>query len=820
MASYDRIPFELKYVSQWINWKYETVTDAKGQSKVTKVPVRVWDTRLASVSNPLDWSGFDEAVSSATARGYGLGFVFTKSDPYCGIDLDNPEGDIEILSRQNEVLASLDSYAERSPSGNGLHIIIKAALPGMGKRRHKIECYDCLRFFTFTGDVFLDLPIMPRQSEVLDIYKELGKEAVEISFTGYEAEQFTDEQIYQKAVAAHNNPKFSRLWSGDWKTDYGDKSQSEADFALINIIGFYSRNLPQTVRIFRLSGLATRPKAKRGGYVGAMAKRAFDRFTPQVSLDMPTGAIWFDASKIEPWNVKFDVEAAYGPYETQAYTAGPIEYEQAPFVFSPSIPAYVQAPQPLRVNGVHHDPGRPVDFDPPIPPMEIPGLVGKLVKQAWESAPHQVAEVAIASALSAMSVLSARAYRHGSLGLSLYLLVLAKTSTGKSFGYKANDAWQTAALNHYRKIPPPNHIRVKPRIEAMEEMIIGEIGSAPGLADHMPRSPTTLFHADEYVDTIKEMARPNCNQNLAQIRSELLRLMEMSGPGRVYRGRKYSKRNTTATDSVNVFMASLTILATGTPEAFYSDMTDALLTSGFLPRFTIMEYEGGLTQRNNNVRRNLDPEMMTEILSLYDKTHEIGIHLTGDDGFVIDVQAKDEPAAAALEWFDNVCYREIEAANKDGSPTAGLWSRAKEHVRQIASLIAIGVNRHVPKIEAEHVHMAIKIVRPTLDKIAAKVTKGETGIGDHRLEAEVKKAILRQLEGKWLPGTKPELIEQGFVQLYPIKSFCTKLAVFKTHRIGANSAFEAIITSMSKYGTIKLVDVNGIKCCQAGLEQF
>ena len=47
--------------------------------------------------------------------------------------------------------------------------------------------------------------------------------------------------------------KFSRLYSGDWTTDY--KSQSEADNELINVVYYYSRSDAQVERLFTASAL-------------------------------------------------------------------------------------------------------------------------------------------------------------------------------------------------------------------------------------------------------------------------------------------------------------------------------------------------------------------------------------------------------------------------------------------------------------------------------------------------------------------------------------------------------------------------------------
>ena len=71
----------------------------------------------------------------------GIGFVFTSDDRYTGIDLDkcrNPKTG-EISPKAVEIVRLLNSYTEISPSGCGLHIILKGKLPPGGNRKDGIE---------------------------------------------------------------------------------------------------------------------------------------------------------------------------------------------------------------------------------------------------------------------------------------------------------------------------------------------------------------------------------------------------------------------------------------------------------------------------------------------------------------------------------------------------------------------------------------------------------------------------------------------------------------------------------------------------------
>lgn len=131
--SYDRIPPELQDRPQWVLWRRE-VRDGKP----TKVPYRVDDpARRASTADPATWGTFESAVA-ASARADGIGYVFSAEDPFCGVDLDRS------ISRENgfgegvaEIVRTLASYTEASQSGTGLHIIVKAKLPGRGRKTEK-----------------------------------------------------------------------------------------------------------------------------------------------------------------------------------------------------------------------------------------------------------------------------------------------------------------------------------------------------------------------------------------------------------------------------------------------------------------------------------------------------------------------------------------------------------------------------------------------------------------------------------------------------------------------------------------------------------
>jgi putative DNA primase/helicase len=144
------IPAELRARPQWVAWKAE-VRDGKP----TKVPYDPRTGAKAATDDPRTWASFDVAVRALEIGRYdGVGYVFAADDPYVGVDLDkcrDPEtGAVEPWAL--EIVRRLNSYVEISPSGRGLHIIVRGKLPPGRRRKGPIEMYDSGRYFTMTGN--------------------------------------------------------------------------------------------------------------------------------------------------------------------------------------------------------------------------------------------------------------------------------------------------------------------------------------------------------------------------------------------------------------------------------------------------------------------------------------------------------------------------------------------------------------------------------------------------------------------------------------------------------------------------------------------
>jgi len=246
----------VKDLGQWINWRYE-----ERDGKVTKVPVCPHTGELAAVDRPETWGTYEEAVRAAQEHGHdGVGFIFTEEDPYAGIDLDkcrDPKtGETEEWAR--EIIEQLGSYTELSPSGTGIHVLVKTVLPLGGRHKGQIEMYDSGRFFTVTGRHLPGTPkkIVERQVDVEVLHRKIfGFSKGDTN--GHESHgpgnDLSDTEILARAGQAANGEAFDKLWAGDTS---GFASRSEADLALCSRLVFWTGGDPSRVdKLFRQSGL-------------------------------------------------------------------------------------------------------------------------------------------------------------------------------------------------------------------------------------------------------------------------------------------------------------------------------------------------------------------------------------------------------------------------------------------------------------------------------------------------------------------------------------------------------------------------------------
>ena len=146
-------PKELAALPQWICWRLEP--DPKSE-KPRKVPYDPKTGRKASSTNPQTWATLAEAEAARQKYLFtGVGFVFTEAGGVVGVDIDHCRDENgEFNETAKSILTKYPSYTEISPSGTGLHIFYRGAMPGKGNKNSQsaVEMYAAARYFTMTGN--------------------------------------------------------------------------------------------------------------------------------------------------------------------------------------------------------------------------------------------------------------------------------------------------------------------------------------------------------------------------------------------------------------------------------------------------------------------------------------------------------------------------------------------------------------------------------------------------------------------------------------------------------------------------------------------
>ena len=166
----DNIPQQLKSQRRWAPWKAVWNAD---KSKWEKVPYQTNGYGLSS-AKPDKWYSFDTVVATFKAHPdlyAGVGFVLTGLTDFLGIDLDKCVTDGVIAPWAQEVIDTVGSYTEFSPSGNGLRILANGSTPeDLANIAVGIEMYSghTARFLTITGDAINAGPVIDADPAVVD----------------------------------------------------------------------------------------------------------------------------------------------------------------------------------------------------------------------------------------------------------------------------------------------------------------------------------------------------------------------------------------------------------------------------------------------------------------------------------------------------------------------------------------------------------------------------------------------------------------------------------------------------------------------------
>jgi putative DNA primase/helicase len=265
-SSLYQLPDELKAEDSWVLWKKK-----RRNGKMTKVIYQA-DHRQASSTDPGTWTTFDAVVEAFERDGFfdGIGFVFHSQSPFAGADID------DVTEEQaRRWIERFDSYTERSPSGNGFHIICKATVP-RGTNRAEGELYSSGRFFTMTGDLVRDAPVREAQDAANEFYKFLRRDdEPPTERSEQNSPILTDAEVVRLAENAKHGDEFSAIYRGGGQF----KSGSERDLSLASRIAFWTQDEAQIERIMRGSGCVREKWDRHRTYLRDTIRKALSGLT-------------------------------------------------------------------------------------------------------------------------------------------------------------------------------------------------------------------------------------------------------------------------------------------------------------------------------------------------------------------------------------------------------------------------------------------------------------------------------------------------------------------------------------------------------------
>jgi len=264
---------------QFILWK--PVPSTVRPDKIDKRPVHPETGTVHNPHDPAIWVDADTAIAKASSGLFGVGFVFTKNDPFFFLDIDAALG---ADGQWSELAVSLckafnGAAVEISQSGEGLHIFGSGTYPPHSyvNKPHGLEFYTERRFVALTGTSAqgsADLIIQPSINWLIENYFPVN--------TAVDAAYWTDEPaadwigpeddgvLIKKMLASRSvsaafggRASVQDLWAADvdaLSAAFPDPERgfdhNSADAALCAHLAFWTgKNCERMDRLFRQSAL-------------------------------------------------------------------------------------------------------------------------------------------------------------------------------------------------------------------------------------------------------------------------------------------------------------------------------------------------------------------------------------------------------------------------------------------------------------------------------------------------------------------------------------------------------------------------------------
>ena len=536
----------------------------------------------------------------------------------------------------------------------------------------------------------------------------------------------SDVDIVMRAERAVNGDKFKNLWAGNWRALLF-ASQSEADFALMSMLCFYTKDNAQAIRLFRQSELGKREKAQRDEYF------------------------------IGKYGIINKIRGAELP-----------------------LIDFGDFTETLKNTFVEK-----LDSKALVPDIQIPeGLVGDLANYFLATSLRPVKEIALAAALGLMAGITGRSYNTPTgAGLNLYIILLAKTGSGKEGMASGIERLLKAA---------------KAAGVPMVEDFVGPAAFSSGqaLIKVLNTKPCFFSILGEFGYTLQELSDPRSNSAVRMLKKVLLDLYGKSGSTDTLRSSVYSdtEKNTSIVQS-----PSVTILGETTPETFFESLTESQIAEGLIPRFSIIQYIGERPERNPSAGCAPSDALVQQFTTLLAST------LTAVHNSTFIPVAINNEAQKLLDQFDRTADQLIRK-HKEGSSELQLWNRAHLKALKLASLVAVGNNPSNPLITESCAKWAVQFVTNDINLIASQFFRGDIGKGESKQLSDLRK-IIESFFTTFLHKSHPAypILQEKSLIPYTYIQQRSNIASFRNDKISSGQALKKAIQTLIDTGELKVI---------------
>lgn len=684
------IPAELKERKQWVKFR---IKDGK------KTPFDIHGN-IASPTNPDCWSTFEELGPDPENPAY----CFTEEDPYVLIDIDavkeDPGESPEAFAARKKYAEGLKAnmimmfpgYHEVSASGNGYHIICRGVV-GEGCHNAYLGIFDRKRFGIFTGNGSGD--IEDADQDLLDDTVDQIRPSA-----GTSAESLpqcrTDEEVIDKMIQRGGRAK-TIAQSGGHSLN---TNTSDADYEIFSTLLEFSGNREQCLRLFEELGYV-RKKKKAANYPEKTVDRA-----------LRNGKTFFDLEEfmrvlresIEEYVTNRLKMAMNGKINTRSVVEEAEEElpQSDPVRRTPSSDGIIPTDLGDADNGVRLLRTLPK------------GLIRDLAFGFYGEFRYPVAEVSIIAAFGAFALAAQRGFQaHDGKALNIYMLLLAVSSAGKS--------------------PLVDGIpRLLARINpAYLEYWSEELRSEQALAKTLVEHPRNVMLIQECAPWIKAMTDRNA-QGWQQSASSAFTKLYSAGGG-VYKSPRTAQ--TPDEDLRPVRRPCFSILGEAQPGNLWKSIKSMGVSSGFLPRFIILEMDNRSLHEEAQQTREMPESVVEEMRALLKAMWEKDDYKTEEER---EEEKKEKPpengkksrnkwglglwkvipfeSAAVQKKFDDYCVkwrRKLKLLEQhDSGVDSSIYGKMGENALRVAGLLAAsaGWRQEHPVIREEHLDWAIELI--------------------------------------------------------------------------------------------------------------